>query len=38
MHAVQLQLETAEQILDHDSQVVIEDPGAQTCQMLPLRF
>lgn len=30
MHAVELQLKAAEQVLDHDAQVVIEDPGAQT--------
>lgn len=30
VHAVELQLKAAEQVLDHDAQVVIEDPGAQT--------
>ncbi len=30
MHAVEFQLKAAEQVLDHDAQVVIENPGAQT--------
>lgn len=30
VHAVELQLKATEQVLDHDAQVVIEDPGAQT--------
>lgn len=38
VHAVQLQFEAAEQVLDHDPQVVIQDPGAETRQMLPLRL
>lgn len=29
VHAVQLQFEAAEQVLDHDPQVVIQDPGAE---------
>lgn len=38
MHAVEFQLEAAEQVLDHDAQVVIEHPGSQTGQVLPLRL
>lgn len=30
MHAVQLQFKATQQILDHDPQVMVEDPGAET--------
>lgn len=30
MHAVQLQFKATQQVLDHDPQVMIEDPGAKT--------
>ncbi len=30
MHAVQLQFKATQQVLDHDPQVVVEDPGAKT--------
>ena len=36
VHAVELQFEATEQVLDHDPQVVVEDPCAQTGQVLPL--
>lgn len=36
VHAVEFQLEAAEQVLDHDAQVVVEDPGAQAGQVLSL--
>lgn len=29
VHAVQLQFEATKQVLDHDPQVVIQDPGAE---------
>lgn len=38
MHAVEFELEATEQVVDHDAQVVVENPGAQTCQVLPLRL
>lgn len=38
MHAVQLQFEATQQVLDHDPKVMVEDPGAEACQMLPLRL
>lgn len=38
VHAVQLQFEATEQVLDHDPQVVIQDPGAEAREMLPLRL
>lgn len=36
VHAVELELKAAEQVLDHDPQVVVEDPGTQAGQVLPL--
>lgn len=29
MHAVQLQFKAAEQVLDHDPEIMVQDPGAQ---------
>lgn len=29
MHAVQLQFKATEQVLDHDPQIMVEDPGTQ---------
>lgn len=31
MHAVQLQFKATQQVLDHDPQVMVEDPGAEAC-------
>lgn len=30
MHAVKLQFKATEQVLDHDPEVMVEDPGAET--------
>lgn len=30
VHAVKLQLKATQQVLDHNPQVVVEDPGAKT--------
>src|SRR4029434_6014280 len=36
--AVELELEAAEQVEDHDAQAVVQNPGAHTGQVLPPRL
>lgn len=38
MHAVKLQFKATQQVLDHDPQIMVEDPGAKTGKMLSLRL
>lgn len=31
VHAIQLQFKATQQVLDHDPEVMVEDPGAKAC-------